>query len=236
MILRRVIEHVKTQNWTAVALDFVIVVVGVFIGIQLGNWNEQRAEHARAMELRERLAEDFGAIAEATETSVSRVEFFTDAAEEVYAVLIAGEHPDDEEAFGRLINVAGSSHPSTGASPTFAEMLSTGDLGLIKNDSLRTALVEYHQLAAQNEKIWQSFLPLLFEQLHALDDYVVWSEVNPQSGFPEIEDYDFDALTGQARIFRRMARLNSNLMQLYSLQRELADAVLLELQANKEGE
>lgn len=32
MLLRRVIEHVKAQNWTAVALDFVIVVVGVFIG------------------------------------------------------------------------------------------------------------------------------------------------------------------------------------------------------------
>jgi len=28
MILRRVIEHVKAQNWFAVALDFVIVVVG----------------------------------------------------------------------------------------------------------------------------------------------------------------------------------------------------------------
>jgi len=42
MILRRVIEHVRTQNWTAIAIDFVIVVVGVFMGIQLGNWNEAR--------------------------------------------------------------------------------------------------------------------------------------------------------------------------------------------------
>ena len=40
MLLRRVIEHVKSQNWTAIALDFVIVVVGVFIGIQVSNWNE----------------------------------------------------------------------------------------------------------------------------------------------------------------------------------------------------
>ena len=35
MILRRVTEHVKAQNWFAVAIDFVIVVVGVFIGIQV---------------------------------------------------------------------------------------------------------------------------------------------------------------------------------------------------------
>lgn len=42
MLPRRVIEHVKNQNWTAVALDFVIVVAGVFIGIQVSNWNDAR--------------------------------------------------------------------------------------------------------------------------------------------------------------------------------------------------
>ncbi|MEM7005059.1 MAG: hypothetical protein AAF498_04205 [Pseudomonadota bacterium] len=46
MILRRITEHVKAQNWTAVALDFAIVVVGVFMGIQLGNWNDARANAA----------------------------------------------------------------------------------------------------------------------------------------------------------------------------------------------
>ncbi|WDI32178.1 hypothetical protein PUV54_03100 [Hyphococcus flavus] len=45
MLLRRITEHVKAQNWTAVALDFVIVVVGVFIGVQIGNWNASRQQH-----------------------------------------------------------------------------------------------------------------------------------------------------------------------------------------------
>ena len=44
MRLRRINEHVKTQNWFAVGLDFVIVVVGVFIGIQVSNWNEARGD------------------------------------------------------------------------------------------------------------------------------------------------------------------------------------------------
>jgi hypothetical protein len=47
MILRRVIEHVRAQNWTAIGIDFVIVVVGVFVGIQVANWNEARAEAQR---------------------------------------------------------------------------------------------------------------------------------------------------------------------------------------------
>ena len=39
MILRSVTKHVKEQNWFAVILDLVIVVFGVFIGIQVSNWN-----------------------------------------------------------------------------------------------------------------------------------------------------------------------------------------------------
>ena len=57
MILRRITEHVKAQNWFAVFLDFIIVVVGVFIGIQVANWNDARgfAERERILiqELRE---------------------------------------------------------------------------------------------------------------------------------------------------------------------------------------
>lgn len=51
MLLRRVIEHVKAQNWTAVALDFVIVVVGVFLGIQVSNWNDARTKTYRESEI-----------------------------------------------------------------------------------------------------------------------------------------------------------------------------------------
>ncbi len=44
MLLRRVIEHLRDQNWTAVGIDFVIVVIGVFVGIQVANWNEALAD------------------------------------------------------------------------------------------------------------------------------------------------------------------------------------------------
>lgn len=55
MLLRRISSHVNEQNWFAVGIDFVIVVVGVFIGIQVSNWNEsQRAkidEHGTLLQL-----------------------------------------------------------------------------------------------------------------------------------------------------------------------------------------
>ena len=55
MLLRRIIEHTNAQNWTAIMIDFVIVVVGVFIGIQVANWNEQLAFERREQVLTQEL-------------------------------------------------------------------------------------------------------------------------------------------------------------------------------------
>jgi len=51
MLLRSVTKHVNDQNWIAIGIDFFIVVVGVFIGIQVANWNEARAFNDRETQL-----------------------------------------------------------------------------------------------------------------------------------------------------------------------------------------
>jgi hypothetical protein len=51
MILRSITQHVKDQNWFAVALDFIIVFVGVFVGLQVSNWNEAQTFDNREVEL-----------------------------------------------------------------------------------------------------------------------------------------------------------------------------------------
>jgi hypothetical protein len=44
MILRRLTGNLRAQNWTAIMIEFLIVVVGVFFGTQVSNWNQQRLE------------------------------------------------------------------------------------------------------------------------------------------------------------------------------------------------
>ncbi|MEQ8435755.1 MAG: hypothetical protein RIA71_16110 [Oceanicaulis sp.] len=46
MILDNLSRAFKTQNWFAVATEFVIVIAGVVIGFQINAWNETRAERA----------------------------------------------------------------------------------------------------------------------------------------------------------------------------------------------
>lgn len=58
MILRRVIAHFRNQEWTAIAIDFFIVVVGVYVGLQVNNWNETRGERTRETIFLANLAKD----------------------------------------------------------------------------------------------------------------------------------------------------------------------------------
>lgn len=58
VILRRIVERLKRQEWTTVAIELVLVVVGVFIGIQVSNWNEARKEHALEAVYLDRIAAD----------------------------------------------------------------------------------------------------------------------------------------------------------------------------------
>jgi len=58
VLLRRVISHFCRQEWTAIFLDFIIVVVGVFVGLQVDTWNVARRERAQEHEYLERLHAD----------------------------------------------------------------------------------------------------------------------------------------------------------------------------------
>ena len=51
MILRRLTENLRAQNWTAITIEFLIVVIGVFVGIQAANWNQARLERRATEQL-----------------------------------------------------------------------------------------------------------------------------------------------------------------------------------------
>lgn len=73
MLLRRIKQHVANENWFAVCVDFVIVVIGVYVGIEVSNWNEARQEDDRAQEYLERIRAD---LVSDQDAAVARREFW----------------------------------------------------------------------------------------------------------------------------------------------------------------
>ena len=51
MIFKRAAAKLKAQDWTAIGIELVIVIIGVFIGTQVSNWNNVRLEQAKTEQM-----------------------------------------------------------------------------------------------------------------------------------------------------------------------------------------
>lgn len=147
MILRRIIAHFRKQEWTAIALDFVIVVVGVFVGLQAQAWNESRQDRVQERMYVERLARDFTAIEERTEFAnekwLSVINVSRRLLADIDAFNATGRMPrTEQEILADLNDLQGTRIPAPRAA-TFVEMLSTGEIRVLRDEDLRDALLAY---------------------------------------------------------------------------------------------
>ena len=61
MIIRNMARFIREHDWSAVALEIVVVIVGLMLAFQLDGWVEQRGERKQEAEYVERLISDIEA-------------------------------------------------------------------------------------------------------------------------------------------------------------------------------
>jgi hypothetical protein len=145
MIPRRVAEHAKAQNWFALALDFFIVVIGVFIGIEVANWNQTRQERQEERRYYGQLLVDLRSDLETLSLAERRADVFDEAAELVIDRL-SGKAPPQGSP-GRMaiaIHRAGWIYIPHASRGTYDELVSTGNLGLLRNSRLKSEIANYY--------------------------------------------------------------------------------------------
>ena len=140
MILRRITQHVREQNWTAIGIDFVIVVIGVFVGIQVSNWNEARKDRDRAEGYSQRLTDELRVEFEYASALIEYGRTVHRAGGVAYRGLAEQESLEDEVI---LINAFRATHYNwyERRRAAFDEIVSSGALSLIPDMALREAAV-----------------------------------------------------------------------------------------------
>ncbi|MBL8545571.1 MAG: hypothetical protein JNL81_03860 [Hyphomonadaceae bacterium] len=195
MLLRRVIAHLRKQEWTAIAIDFVIVVVGVFVGLQVNNWNEARLDRQHATATLARLQEEFEAIDASLVTSVQRLERSTRASGIIIEAIRRGDRPDDDDAFMGQLALANTLPDVPPASATYAELVSTGGLTRISDPRLRSALTRYGDAAACYASKFEMSYAAIFDPRSGFLRAVHWStDPSTWRGSNAIVSYDWARL------------------------------------------
>ena len=146
-MLRRLVASARRQDWFAVAVELVVVVVGIFIGLQVANWNEDRKAARLAGDYRASLAADL-----ATDEATMRAH--SDYFEVIQAygsnALAWLDRPtpvtDVGEASRRVtaFMIASSVWEYRQPRPTYEDLKATGNLPLLGDTALRVQLVNYY--------------------------------------------------------------------------------------------
>jgi hypothetical protein len=148
MILRRIASAFRKQDWFTVAVETLIVVFGVFIGLQVNNWNAASQDRAREAIVLEQLTSEFSmAVGEGQRAQVE-AEASLVATRDVLKAIRHGQEPDDSEAFLKTLGIAGEFVPGPTEPVTLVELMSGGGgLSALTSPDLRTALIRYHEIA-----------------------------------------------------------------------------------------
>jgi hypothetical protein len=170
MILRSVIRHVRDQNWFAVGLDFLIVVVGVFIGIQVANWNDLRRERLEEAAIVARLQVEVDALIDVQRAELADTEARAMRLLPVQPVqpVLFGQEPIRALALGECQAIM-SSHiypRPTDRIPVLTEIRETGRFDLIRDQVLRSRLRDYILLQERTRGHFEEISNELF-RLHS---------------------------------------------------------------------
>jgi len=167
MILRRISENVRSQNWFAVAVEFVIVVVGVFMGLQVQDWNDARKArieehvllsrlHLETLELLEKQREELMGLSERAGVlmGVNPVLFSQEPLRVISNLeceRIVGSH-----VFRR----------SPDELPVLDEMLSTGRFDVLQDEDIKEHLRDYVLFRGRARAFYEEVTNELF-RLHS---------------------------------------------------------------------
>ncbi|GAB5536854.1 MAG: hypothetical protein Rubg2KO_31030 [Rubricoccaceae bacterium] len=151
-ILGRLSKAVREQNWFAVALELVIVVLGVVIGFQVTSWGQTRSDHAKEQTYLRQLAADL--------TETERIVAAEDSLRyartlpSVRRLLLSFGHdpkPPADSVLAWYPNAWRQGYTRPVLS-TVNALVSSGNVDLIRNDSLRLAIITYLDL---NEELME---------------------------------------------------------------------------------
>jgi hypothetical protein len=145
MILHRLSQSLKQQNWTAIWIEFILLVSGVFLGIQVSNWNAERHETERGqnylLRIQGNLNNDIINIERRKVYWTQVIDYGNDAIH----YMETGELVDGS-AWKTVLAFYQASQlwPWASIDTTYQELRNGGELGLIKDENLRTSLASYY--------------------------------------------------------------------------------------------
>ena len=194
MILQRLATSIRKQDWFTVVIETLIVVFGVFIGLQVNDWNAERHSRLDEQALIGRLAHEFTTLETVVLQRTERAERLVADTAELIELVRQDEMPADEARTKDMIRVALLLYNGQVPPPTsFSDALQSGRIGSLRNDALRQALYDY-QISTDWWSTVRGPAPSQIGSNSRLSQAVTQSAAKTREGSirPDILSYDWE--------------------------------------------
>lgn len=142
MILRRLTQNLKQQNWTAIWIEFVLLVAGVFLGIQVANWNAEQADASLGRDYVQRLTRDLNLNRAAVSAETDYYSAVMKSVLETDELLRAAD-PDPRALVVNAYRATEVSYTPT-VRATWDQIVSSGHLDLLPAGTVESGLSQYY--------------------------------------------------------------------------------------------
>ncbi|TGY89887.1 hypothetical protein E5163_01740 [Marinicauda algicola] len=149
MILRRLVTALRRQDWVTVAIETLIVVLGVFLGIQLGNWNEARADRQLGRDYAVRLIADLEQDLSVVRTLIGYYDDVIESIEDADRMLASADPEPQALVVAAYRASEFTYNPKRRA--TWDQIVSSGDLGLLPQAAIESDLSNYYRFLEAND-------------------------------------------------------------------------------------
>ena len=140
MLLRSITKHVKDQNWFAVALDFIIVVAGVFMGLQVQQWANNQSSHAEKTSYMQAIHKDIDVLIPLIEGQISDLTKQSEAQKKLVELSVSPDAlPKQEELDYLMYSGVYNINTYYPTSVSYVEMKEAGKLALLNDTELSQA-------------------------------------------------------------------------------------------------
>lgn len=148
MLLRSITHHVKQQNWFAVWVDFLIVVVGVFVGLQAQEWSNAQADRKAERAAVERLIVEYRQNLELLDAEKEKSREALAATESLLSMIALKSYPETMDAkLAQTIMSCMENAKFVPALGTTNSLMTSGDLRLIDDPDIQKVLTQWPVLA-----------------------------------------------------------------------------------------
>ena len=193
MILRRLSQSLKAQDWLAIIIEFVLLVVGVFLGIQVANWNADRETNQKAEIFSMHLKADLRQEAFGCQCLIEYNRDVLASAEKAVNAL-NGKAPTSNEVL--LINAyrATNYKQPQRYRATYDELISTGNIVLIKDENLRSVAMRIYNVESMDNMVREGAQSRLREAFRMNIDNDVQAALEKQCGDHFVKRGDYKAI------------------------------------------